>query len=71
MRHLVILIALVWAALNALVAYTLFTSGLDPKAAAKGLSQQMLLWSAGGALGLFSALLVLGALRSAVSRPAD
>jgi hypothetical protein len=68
MRQLVALLGLLYVAGNLLAVYAFITSGLTEKAAAKGLSQQMLLLSAGLLIGLFALLLAWQCVALAFSR---
>ena len=68
MRQLVALLGLLYVAANLLAVYAFVTSGLTAKTAAKGLSQQGLLLSAGLLNGLFALLLVWQCVALAVAR---
>jgi hypothetical protein len=68
MRQLVALLGLLYVAGNLLAVYVFITSGLTEKAAAKGLSQQGLLLSAGALIGLFALLLAWQCIALAASR---
>ena len=67
MRQILALLAIAWAAGNLLVAYLLLTGGSAAKMAAKGFSQQALLWSGGLLIGLFALLLAWQCLALAIS----
>ena len=68
MRQLVALLGLVWVAGNLLAVYLFVTSGFADKTAAKGLFQQILLWSGGLLIGLFALLLAWQCVALALSR---
>jgi hypothetical protein len=71
MRQLVALLGLLYAAANLLAVYGFITGGLAAKTAAKGVSQQALLLSAGLLIGLFALLLVWQCGALALSRGRD
>lgn len=68
MRQLAALVGLAWAAACLLAAYIFITSGLGPKAVAKGIGQQGPLISGGVLIAVFALFLVWQCVALAVSR---
>ena len=69
MRFLVVLLGVVWAALNLVAAYTFFTSGLTDKAAAKGLFlAQGPLITGGLLIGAFALILLVQSVRLLIAK---